>query len=143
MEGRDTLIGSTPRALRAARRPAARPRVDAAGSTVASSDGDELDVGAVIWATGFRAITRGSTLPVFDEARPARPQARGDRRRPGLYFLGLTWQHTRGSALLGWVKDDAEHLAQQIDAFAAAERTARRRPSHRRRHSASRTQENT
>ena len=36
---------------------------------------------------------------------------------PGLYFLGLTWQHTRGSALLGWVKDDAEYIAQQINAF--------------------------
>ena len=28
----------------------------------------------------------------------------------GLYFLGLTWQWTRGSALIGWVKDDAEFL---------------------------------
>jgi putative flavoprotein involved in K+ transport len=33
---------------------------------------------------------------------------------PGLYFLGLLWQHTRGSALLGFVKDDAEYVAQQI-----------------------------
>ena len=28
---------------------------------------------------------------------------------------GLTWQHTRGSGLLGWVKDDAEYIAHQID----------------------------
>ncbi|HEY2673970.1 MAG TPA: hypothetical protein VGJ07_26850 [Rugosimonospora sp.] len=28
--------------------------------------------------------------------------------------LGLTWQHTRGSALLGWVKEDAEFIAQRI-----------------------------
>jgi putative flavoprotein involved in K+ transport len=26
----------------------------------------------------------------------------------------MPWQHTRGSALLGWVKDDAEHIADQI-----------------------------
>ena len=32
---------------------------------------------------------------------------------PGLFFLGLTWQHTRGSALIGWVKDDAEFIAAQ------------------------------
>ena len=38
---------------------------------------------------------------------------------PGLYFLGLPWQHTRGSALLGWVKDDAEHIAERIDALPA------------------------
>jgi putative flavoprotein involved in K+ transport len=34
---------------------------------------------------------------------------------PGLYFLGLTWQHTRGSALLGWVKEDAEHIGREIE----------------------------
>jgi putative flavoprotein involved in K+ transport len=33
---------------------------------------------------------------------------------PGLYFLGLPWQHTRGSALLGWVKDDAQYIASEI-----------------------------
>jgi putative flavoprotein involved in K+ transport len=32
----------------------------------------------------------------------------------GLFFLGLTWQWTRGSALIGWVKDDAEFLAGRI-----------------------------
>jgi putative flavoprotein involved in K+ transport len=35
----------------------------------------------------------------------------------GLYFLGLPWQHTRGSALLGWVKDDAEFIADAIANF--------------------------
>ena len=42
---------------------------------------------------------------------------------PGLYFLGLSWQHTRGSALLGWIKDDAEFIAKQIDAFAEVQTT--------------------
>jgi len=36
---------------------------------------------------------------------------------PGLYFLGLQWQYTRGSALLGWVKDDAEYIAERIAAY--------------------------
>ena len=36
----------------------------------------------------------------------------------GLYFLGLYWQHTRGSALLGWVKDDAAYIATQIQTLA-------------------------
>jgi hypothetical protein len=35
----------------------------------------------------------------------------------------LPWQHTRGSALLGFVKDDAEHLAQQIAAAPPREPT--------------------
>ena len=43
---------------------------------------------------------------------------RGVTAVPGLYFLGLSWQHTRGSALLGWVKDDAEFIATEIAAAA-------------------------
>ena len=39
---------------------------------------------------------------------------------PGLYFLGLSWQHTRGSALLGFVNDDAAWLADQIQAHRRA-----------------------
>ena len=39
---------------------------------------------------------------------------RGVTDVPGLYFLGLSWQHTRGSALIGWVGDDAEFIAEQI-----------------------------
>ena len=52
--------------------------------------------------------------------RSGRPvlHRRGVTDYPGLYFLGLTWQHTRGSALLGWVKDDAEFIAEHIAANA-------------------------
>jgi putative flavoprotein involved in K+ transport len=46
---------------------------------------------------------------------------------PGLCFLGLTWQHTRGSALIGWVKDDAEFIAERI-AAANAEAGVRAEP---------------
>jgi putative flavoprotein involved in K+ transport len=42
---------------------------------------------------------------------------RGVTESPGLYFLGLSWQHTRGSALLGWVKEDAEYIARQINSL--------------------------
>lgn len=41
---------------------------------------------------------------------------------PDLYFLGLTWQHTRGSALVDWVKDDPAYLAEQIRAFRTSAR---------------------
>jgi putative flavoprotein involved in K+ transport len=52
-------------------------------------------------------------LPIFGEDRRLR-HGRGVTDVPGLYFLGLTWQHTRGSALIGWVKDDARHIAERI-----------------------------
>jgi putative flavoprotein involved in K+ transport len=41
---------------------------------------------------------------------------RGVTEVPGLYFLGLSWQHTRGSAQLGFVADDAAYLADRIAA---------------------------
>jgi hypothetical protein len=32
----------------------------------------------------------------------------------------MPWQHSRGSALLCWVKDDAHHIAEQISKRATA-----------------------
>jgi putative flavoprotein involved in K+ transport len=53
---------------------------------------------------------------VIEEDRRLRHR-RGATDVPGLYFLGLTWQHTRGSALIGWVKDDAEFIAERIGEY--------------------------
>jgi len=44
---------------------------------------------------------------------------------PGLYFIGLSWQHTRGSAFLGWVRDDAEFIARPMEAAGGAGTAAR------------------
>lgn len=119
MSGRDTLIGSTPRSIRH-RGVEIHPRaVSAEGSTVAFSDGGRVKVAAVIWATGFRSDYSWIDVPVFDEGgQPV--HRRGVTESPGLYFLGLTWQYTRGSALLGWVKEDAEYLAKRIAELSAA-----------------------
>jgi putative flavoprotein involved in K+ transport len=38
-------------------------------------------------------------------------------RSPGLYFLGLPWQNTPGSALIGWVGQDAEFIASEVCMF--------------------------
>ena len=110
---RDTLIGSNPRA---ARRRGIRLRgrtADAQGSEVVFADGTRLAPAAVIWATGFAVDHSFVHVPVFDDAARLMHR-RGVTCAPGLYFLGLTWQHTRGSALLGWVKDDARFIAQRI-----------------------------
>ena len=61
------------------------------------------------------------TIPgALADARPA--HRRGVSTVEGLYFLGLAWQHSRGSALLGFVGDDAEHLA---DLTTTADESAR------------------
>jgi putative flavoprotein involved in K+ transport len=112
---RETLIGSTPRALRR-RGVKLHPRaVSADGAAVRFADGQSVRPGSVIWATGFGRDYRWIDVPVLDEhGLPI--HRRGVTASPGLYFLGLPWQHTRGSALLGWVNDDAAHIAAQIAA---------------------------
>jgi len=113
---RDMLIGSTPRGLRRRYGVTLMPRVvGASGRTVTFADGSEQDFDAVIWATGYRPDHAWINAPVLDGDGRLRHR-RGVTRVPGLYFLGLAWQHTRGSALLGWVKDDAEYLAERIEA---------------------------
>ncbi len=114
---RETLIGSSPRELKKRYGVALKPRVlDADGHAVRFQDGSELEVSAVIWATGYRPDYLWLKQPIF-EADGRLRHRRGVTDLPGLYFLGLTWQHTRGSALIGWVKDDAEFIAERIAAY--------------------------
>jgi len=114
LRDRDTLIGSSPRRLKRRHGVELKPRVVAAtGRTISFADGSKVDVQGVIWATGYRTDHSWIDLPVFDTAGRARHR-RGVTDVPGLFLLGLSWQHTRGSALLGWVKDDAEFIATQI-----------------------------
>ena len=117
LQGRDTLIGSNPRTLPKRHGVRLHPRaVEASGRTIRLSDGSELDVSAVIWATGFRHDHSWIDAPIFDD-RHRVVHRRGVTESPGLYFLGLTWQYTRGSALIGWVGDDAAYIADQIKTF--------------------------
>jgi putative flavoprotein involved in K+ transport len=119
---RDTLIGSSRRELTRRHGVDVRPRVvGAAGRNVRFAGGGQLDVDAVIWATGYRPDHSWIELPVLDPDGRVRHR-RGVTDVPGLYFLGLSWQHTRGSALLGWVKQDAAFIAEQIAAGARASR---------------------
>ena len=111
---RETLIGSNPRELTERYGVELKPRAfEAEGRIVRFEDESELEVDGVIWATGYRPDYSWIELAVFDEDGRLRHR-RGVTSVPGLYFLGLTWQHTRGSALIGWVRDDAEFIAGQI-----------------------------
>jgi putative flavoprotein involved in K+ transport len=120
LQYRETLIGSHPRTARRRHGIKLHGRtVDASGREVTFDGGERLTPSAVIWATGFRLDHSWVELPVFDEHGKV-VHKRGVTPAAGLYFLGLPWQHTRGSALLGWVKDDAEHIAEQLAAFSRA-----------------------
>jgi len=110
----DTLIGSKPKDMTRRYGVQLRPRaVTVSGRRVSFADGTSLDVDAVVWATGFRSDYSWISPPVLGADGRVQHE-RGVTAVPGLYFLGLSWQHTRGSALIGWVKDDAEYLADQL-----------------------------
>jgi putative flavoprotein involved in K+ transport len=111
----ELVVGTTDRMLRAAG-VTLRPRLTTAdGTTVGFADGSRSEVGAVVWATGYRPGY--SWVDVDGVLADGRPQHdRGVTPAPGLYVLGLPWQHSRGSALLGFVRHDAAHLADQIAA---------------------------
>jgi putative flavoprotein involved in K+ transport len=126
--GRDTLIGSSARELKRRYGVTLRPRVvGASGRTVTFADDSEQEFDAVIWATGYSLDHSWIDGPVLDGDGRLRHR-RGVTDVPGLYFLGLPWQYTRGSALLGWVKDDAEFIATEIAAATPAHAVAANHP---------------
>lgn len=116
MKGRELLVGGS---LRSRARAAG---VEILGRVVGCRNDalltDDLRVvrpANVVWATGFEPDLGWIRLPVLNE-RGHPVHRRGVTTVPGLYFLGLSWLHTRGSALIGWVGRDADHLARHIAA---------------------------
>jgi putative flavoprotein involved in K+ transport len=114
LAGRDQIVGTGPRRL-ARQGVTVRPRVDAvSGRTVSFADGSRADYDVVVWATGFNTDDSWIDVPDATDDSGRLRQVRGVTPSPGLYTLGRSWQHTRGSALLGWVGNDAAYLAEQI-----------------------------
>jgi putative flavoprotein involved in K+ transport len=128
MSGRDFVIGGSRRRLRAVG-VRLRPAVDGAQArTVRFADGTALDVSIVVWATGYRSDYSWIDIPgVVRDGQVS--HRRGVTDVSGLYFLGLSWQHTRGSALLGFVHDDAAYLAGLITNTDRATQAAAARPA--------------
>jgi putative flavoprotein involved in K+ transport len=115
----DTLIGSSPKKIRRVG-VELKPRLTgASGRLVNFADGSTLEVDAVIWATGYRSDYSWIDAPVVDSDGRVKHR-RGVTDVPGLYFLGMPWQYTRGSALIGWIKSDAQFIGEQIEASAKA-----------------------
>jgi putative flavoprotein involved in K+ transport len=115
------VIGTNRRRLRRAG-VGFRPRLTAAeGRTARFADGSSLDVGQVIWATGYRPDYSWISIPEVTVGDRV-VHRRGVTEVPGLYFLGLPWQYTRGSALLGFVAEDAAYLADRISDRAGSTR---------------------
>jgi putative flavoprotein involved in K+ transport len=119
LAGRDQNVGAGPKQLARDHGVTVRPRVSAvAGGDVSFADGTRGSYDGVVWATGFTTDDSWIDVPDATDDLGRLRQARGITPSPGLYTLGRIWQHTRGSALLGWVGNDASFLAAQITARA-------------------------
>jgi putative flavoprotein involved in K+ transport len=70
----------------------------------------DAGISTVIWACGYGLDFGWLDLPILDENGTPR-QTRGVTEIPGLYFLGLPWQHTMISSTLVGLGADAQHLA--------------------------------
>jgi putative flavoprotein involved in K+ transport len=73
----------------------------------------QAGVTSVIYATGFHFDFSWIDLPVFGERGYPRYE-RGVTELPGLYFVGLHWQHTSGSGLFYQVGRDAKYVVDHL-----------------------------
>ncbi|WP_349269802.1 FAD-dependent oxidoreductase [Mycolicibacterium parafortuitum] len=70
-------------------------------------------IGAIVWAIGYRPDYRWIEVSAFDGGgRPM--QNRGVTTVPGLSFVGLPWMHTWGSGRFLGIDRDARHIAATI-----------------------------
>lgn len=65
----------------------------------------------IIWATGFKPNFNWIENELLDTNSYPK-NYRGVSTIEGLYYLGLPWLHTRGSATLGGVQKDAQYLSE-------------------------------
>jgi putative flavoprotein involved in K+ transport len=112
---RDALIGSSARGLRRSGVTLRGRLTSADGRRVGFDDGNEQDIGAIIWATGYRSDFSWLQVPSIKGPDGSIVHRRGVTDASGLFFLGLPWQHTRGSALIGFVNNDAAFIARRLD----------------------------
>src|SRR5699024_12188675 len=84
------------------------------GKKVTFSDGSSLDVNQIIWATGFVPAYEMIRIDGTIDKKGKPIHTRGISPIDGLYYIGLPWQHSRGSALICGVGRDAMFLADNI-----------------------------
>ena len=109
----DALIGIPERALRAAGVTRVARVVDVREG-LPLCGAATLQPSVVVWCTGFTPDYTWMSLPVFDDAGQPRHRRGVASDLPGLFFVGLRFQHRLRSSLLGGVGEDAEFVAEQV-----------------------------
>jgi len=78
-----------------------------------ADDGTVIDVGSVIWCTGYRPGFDWIDMPVFDDGRPRHTRGVVEDV-PGLYFVGLFFLHSMWSETLTGVQPDVRHIVDHL-----------------------------
>jgi putative flavoprotein involved in K+ transport len=114
------IAGGTP-LIRVRPKDIAAAGIDRVGRVVGVRDGSPLlqgdrvlDVGNVIWCTGFRPDFSWDPPPRFGEAGEPKHVRGVVPNEPGLYFVGLVFLFAATSDVLPGVGRDAEHIAKHI-----------------------------
>jgi putative flavoprotein involved in K+ transport len=93
------------------------PRVAGAqGGKPRLEDGRVLEVGSVVWCTGFDHSYPWIKLPITDEAGHLQHKRGVVPSQPGLYFVGIPFQHRISSSLIDGVGEDANYVVEKIAA---------------------------
>jgi putative flavoprotein involved in K+ transport len=109
----DSLIGITERMLTVAG-VTRKGRLDGERGGQPVCGGELLEPRVIIWCTGFEPDYSWIDLPVIDADGRPRHRRGIVAEAPGLFFLGLRFQHRMSSALLGGVGADAAFIAEQV-----------------------------
>jgi putative flavoprotein involved in K+ transport len=88
--------------------------IRAEGNKVAFVGGGTAEVDAVIWATGYKDDAEWVMIPEAKDEHGRFIHQRGVSPVSNLYFIGRSWQWTRGSALFVGVGADASYLTEYI-----------------------------
>lgn len=84
------------------------------GDEVFFEDASSIVVSNIIWATGYKRNDSWILIDGVIDQKGTVVHKDGKSNIDGLYFVGLPWQTCRGSALLGWVKYDAEKIVSAV-----------------------------
>lgn len=88
--------------------------VEVNGRTVRFAKGDVSEVDSVVWATGYKDDSDWIAIPEIKDGNGNFIHQEGISPIKDLYFIGRSWQRTRGSALVTGVGDDALYLTRRI-----------------------------
>ena len=110
----EPIIGTSRRELRKSGITLHPGVLGAARDSITLAYGAVIRPDAVIWATGYVGNDRWIDVPTAHDKTYNLVSNSGVTPMPGLFTIGRHWQRNRGSALLGFVGEDARQLSGKI-----------------------------